>query len=586
MSDGSPQKEVVRPLQDDKEKAGSHDAEKQIAASSRAEDGSIKLSSKVQEELARVDAGGLDAGYERKVFLLNKVMQDHVGMGKFQWGLFGTAALGWLIDNLWLQGVAIVLPSVGKEFSDAQHTPWMTFALYMGLICGAATWGILADIVGRKLSFNITLALGGIFGIAAGAAPSFTGLGGLLAALGFGVGGSLPVDGMLFLEFVPGSHQYLLTLLSVAWALGQLVASLIAWAFIAHYTCTGSNSAPTAGPGGALEFCNPADNMGWRYTFYTLGAISFVSFLLRFVVFQLPESPKFFLTQGRDAEAVAVMRDIARRNGRELPTDVLSVAILRAAAGEDTSNIDNDDEVHLETGFKAIVKDCVQVPKAIVSAIVNINADSFKPNLAHIRPLFATGMLTYNTLILWLIWGLIGLAYPLYNAFLPTYLATRFAGSVGGDSVNQTYRDYAIISACGVPGSIIAAWLVELPRSGRRGALAISTLLTGIFIYVLSTAKTNQAYLALNCVAALTQNMMYGTLYGVTPESFPAPARGFGDGIASSFNRITGSMAPIITIFAGQKNASAPLFTAGALFIVSAILAVTLRVETAGKAAL
>jgi len=102
------------------------------------------------------------------------------------------------------------------------------------------------------------------------------------------------------------------------------------------------------------------------------------------------------------------------------------------------------------------------------------------------------------------IWGLIGLAYPLYNAFLPTYLAAR--NGVGGSSgVNSTYRDYAIISTCGIPGSILAAWFVELPRSGRKGALAVSTLITGVFVFALTGAPNNAAYLALNCIAACFQ---------------------------------------------------------------------------------
>lgn len=41
----------------------------------------------------------------------------------------------------------------------------------------------------------------------------------------------------LFLEFLPGPQQYLLTLLSVFWAIGQVVASLICWVFIEKYSC-------------------------------------------------------------------------------------------------------------------------------------------------------------------------------------------------------------------------------------------------------------------------------------------------------------------------------------------------------------
>jgi hypothetical protein len=50
----------------------------------------------------------------------------------------------------------------------------------------------------------------------------------MIALIGVGAGGNLPVDGTMFLEFIPGNKQYLLTFLSIWWALGQVVASLIA----------------------------------------------------------------------------------------------------------------------------------------------------------------------------------------------------------------------------------------------------------------------------------------------------------------------------------------------------------------------
>lgn len=66
----------------------------------------------------------------------------------------------------------------------------------------------------------------------------------LTAVWSVGVGGNLPVDSAVFLgkddtlhsvsmilmrlvEFVPASHQYLLTVLSVWWAFGQLLGSLV-----------------------------------------------------------------------------------------------------------------------------------------------------------------------------------------------------------------------------------------------------------------------------------------------------------------------------------------------------------------------
>ena len=71
-------------------------------------------------------------------------------------------------------------------------------------------------------------------------------------------------------------------------------------------------------------------------------------------------------------------------------------------------------------------------------------------------------------LVVWL-WGVIGLAFPLYNAFIPSYLESR------GDAnkpltVHETYRNTLIISILGIPGSLIGGILVEL-KIGRKGTL-------------------------------------------------------------------------------------------------------------------
>ncbi len=79
----------------------------------------------------------------------------------------------------------------------------------------------------HRWSFNITLFLAGVFGLAAGGSPNFITLASLLAVLGLGVGGNLPIDSAVFLDFVPGTHQYLLTILSIWWSIGQLVSALV-----------------------------------------------------------------------------------------------------------------------------------------------------------------------------------------------------------------------------------------------------------------------------------------------------------------------------------------------------------------------
>lgn len=68
----------------------------------------------------------------------------------------------------------MTLTQLTKEFGvrSAAWTRWTTFSLFIGLTFGAAFWGIASDVIGRRLAFNVTLFLGGVFGIAAGGAPT------------------------------------------------------------------------------------------------------------------------------------------------------------------------------------------------------------------------------------------------------------------------------------------------------------------------------------------------------------------------------------------------------------------------------
>jgi MFS family permease len=139
--------------------------------------------------------------------------------------------------------------------------------------------------------------------IAAGA-PNFAAIATFAALWSFGVGGNLPVDSAVFLEFLPGSHQYLLTILSIDWALAQVVATLIAWPLLGNLTCQ------------QKAVCTREGNVGWRYFVIAMGGISLIEFFIRFVLFTVHESPKYLMGKGRDEDAVRIVHEVARRNGK------------------------------------------------------------------------------------------------------------------------------------------------------------------------------------------------------------------------------------------------------------------------------
>lgn len=173
-------------------------------------------------------------------------------MSRFQWSLFVINGFGWVVDNFWSQGITAARPAVANEYTDISSLSFSSVAYYVGLILGATFWSISADLIGRKPAFNATILLGGIFACAVAGAQSFTAFCALWACIGTAAGGNVPVDSIMFLEFIPPTHQWLLVTLSGWWNFGQLVVSLLAWVFLANYACDSSN-AP----------CAMRENMGW-----------------------------------------------------------------------------------------------------------------------------------------------------------------------------------------------------------------------------------------------------------------------------------------------------------------------------------
>ena len=422
-------------------------------------------------------------------------------MGSYQWQLFIVVGFGWASDNLWPIVTSLILPAIAAEF-NVSHPPLFTLAQNIGLLAGAVFWGFGCDIFGRKWGFNLTLGLTAIWGMIAASAPNFAAAGSFAALWSFGVGGNLPVDSAIFLEFLPQSHQYLLTVLSIDWAIAQVIANLVAWPLLGNMTC-GEKDKP----------CLRSENMGWRYFVIAMGGMTLLMFLSRFLLFDIHESPKYLVGKGRDEDAVRVLHEVAKRNGKTIS---LTVEDLKACEPE---------------GYVA--------PTDIATAVKR-NLDKY--DLQKIKTLFSSRRMGLSTGLMMAIWALIGLGYPLYNAFLPYIQESRGAKFDDG-STYITYRNSLIISALGVPGAMLGGLLVELPKIGRKGTLSIFTVLTGVFLYCSTTALNSTALLGWNCAFNFCSNVMYAVLYGYTPEIFPTPQRGTGNALTATCNRIFGIMA-------------------------------------------
>ncbi|KAF9064870.1 major facilitator superfamily domain-containing protein [Rhodocollybia butyracea] len=504
--------------------------------------------------------GTIDQVYQAKARILNAAIQD-IGMGKYQVYLFCCAGFGWFADSVWPVRITfficlltyenaqlitgLILTPVINEFNF--QGPFLTLAANVGLLVGAIIWSFGCDIWGRRWSFNLTLLIAGVFGLAAGGSQNMVTLASLIATLGVGVGGNMPVDSAVFLDLVPGTHQYLLTVMSIWWCLGQLVVSLLAWPLIANFSCQGP------------ENCTRSENMGWRYLLFILGALTLLLWGIRFFVFQLFESPRFLIGIGKDAEAVEVIQKLAKFNSK---TSNLTVEQLVNAGGVDPEKVRADR------------------PRVLsASSALGWN---------HVKALFRTRKMAFSTSLLIFLWGIIGLASTLYNSFLPFLLESR-GNAFGDGSLFITYRNTFILSVIGVPGAFLAGWAVELPYIGRKGTLALSSGEQGSQVPFFSRRPPRGALMLCSDgtvdILSLVTCIMYGVLYAISPEIFPAKDRGTGNGLVSSATRIFSVIAPIIALFANLETAT-PVYISGALIILAGFTALLLPYEPRGRASI
>lgn len=296
------------------------------------------------------------------------------------------AVTSYAVDSMILLTQSVVAEPAFREIGRGGYQNGLTVAIYAGMLTGAIFWGCTADIIGRRYAFNISLFLCSTCCILAGAMPSWASLGIFMALLGFGGGGNLIMDTTVFLEFLPGDKQWLLTFLACWWGVGQAFCGLIGWAFLApsRWNCR------------LGESCNRDNNPGWRYLLFTTGALVLVMSFLRLVVVRLRETPKYELSVGEDAKLVDTLQLLALKYNRSCS---LTLDKLEACGSVRPPS----------PGAKR--RRC------------HIVAETW----THLAGLFTTRRILISTLMIWLSWTLIGLAYPLFYVFLPYVISSRLS---------------------------------------------------------------------------------------------------------------------------------------------------------------
>ena len=459
---------------------------------------------------------------------------DEIGWTGYHWKLFVLNGFGYAVDSLVLLLQGVISTPAFKEFGQRGYSGGLTIAVYTGMLVGALFWGFGADVIGRRTAFNVSLFICSVATLVSGASPNWEALGFFIAVLGFGAGGNLVLDTAVFLEYLPGDKQWLLTLLACWWGIGQTVTGSIAWGFLvpAKWNCADAAT------------CTKENNMGWRYVMYTAGALVLAMSLARITVIRLKETPKYLLGMREEAQLVENLQALAAKYNRPCS--------LTLAQPEACGTI--------RSSGKA-------------------KRFSLRETSQHISGLFATRKLALSTSMVWMSWTLIGLVYPLFYVFLNKYLESR---GVGATNQFNVWRDYTLTNISGIFGPILAGFMCNIRHLGRRYTMLVGALLTMAFFFAYTAVSTPDQNVAFSCTIGFCLNIYYGTLYAYTPEVLPSAHRGTGNGIAVACNRVMGIISAVVGTTA-DTSTSVPIYICAALFGAMGVVAALFPFEPYGK---
>src|SRR5215210_1750696 len=194
--------------------------------------------------------------------------------------------------------ISFVMAALAVQWSlSPTELSWIASIGFVGMALGGSLGGLLADRIGRRQVFALTLL---VFGVATGASALAWSLGALLVfrfLIGLGLGAELPVASTLVSEFAPARVRgRVVVALEAFWAVGWTLAALIGFLVV------------------------PRSDAGWRWAL-ALGALP----ALYAVVVRrgLPESVRFLESRGRVAEAEDAVRRFERAAGVEPVESVL-----------------------------------------------------------------------------------------------------------------------------------------------------------------------------------------------------------------------------------------------------------------------
>ena len=459
-----------------------------------------------------------------------------------QGAIFIIGGLGFMFDawDVALNGFLIPLLSDYWSLSVGQAA-WIATANLIGMALGAFIWGGIADVIGRKKAFTLTLLVFSIFTVAGAFAPAYGWFILFRFLAGFGLGGCIPVDYALVGEFTPSRHRgRVLTAMDGWWPIG---ASLCA--FVSAYL---------------LDFGD------WRLIMLVMIVPALLTVAVRFGI---PESPLYLASVGRYAEADAIIARLVERTGADVREWTHEAPAAAAAPA-------SPDEPESPGVPPATSSSAAPAPKAEPSVSRQLRAAS-----GQLVQLWQHSAKT--TLVSWSLFVSVLLVYYAALTWLPGILKKQ------GMADQAAFLVTGSMTAVGILGVIASALIVE--RFGRKVVLGVSSIIAAVLLVgaavFIEASGANLTFAAKATIIGFgfVIQIAIPTLYTYVSELYPTRLRGSGFGWASAASRLATGIAPIVfgAFMWPVLGLTLTFILTGALVVIAVVLMSFMARETTGE---
>lgn len=412
--------------------------------------------------------------------------------------------------------LAFVLPILIKLWAlTPAEIGWMIAASYIGQLVGALLFSRLAETFGRVHMAASATALMSVMSLACILVGDFRMLFICRLIQGIGVGGEMPVAATYISELLRAKGRGRnFMLYELIFPIGLMVTGQVGTLIVPVF--------------------------GWK-SLFLLGGIP--GLLIAYLLYRLPESPRWLIGQGRLDEAEKVIRQAEESARRKDP------------------GYSFDDRAYNEATLALGGQSQAAAPRP---------RSRWRELLS---PTFRV-----RTIVAWILWASSFFVANSLNNWMPTLYHTVYSLELG-----SALRAASMTNVAQVVILLACAFCID--RIGRRAWAVVSFLVGAVLLAALAAGGANSLW-SLILLATLAYGVVgsvNAVLYLYTPEIYPTRMRAVGTGLATSWLRIASAVGPMtVGYMVGAQGINSVFIMFGIVAVIGA-LAATQMIETGGR---